>query len=147
MGLDPEERVRFRNLLSELSGERIVLLSTHIVSDVEASRPPSRIIDQRPAADARRRPRLCWRPERPRLGMGPCPADALPAARQRHLVTGTARRRDGVRARVVAETAPGAGARPAAPSLEDAYLAWIARGRWEDAAAAAAGPAAPAAAR
>src|SRR5271157_3301096 len=36
-GLDPEERVRFRNLLSELSGERIVILSTHIVSDVEAS--------------------------------------------------------------------------------------------------------------
>ena len=30
-GLDPEERVRFRNLLSELSGERIVILSTHIV--------------------------------------------------------------------------------------------------------------------
>ena len=35
-GLDPEERVRFRNLLSELSGERVVILSTHIVSDVEA---------------------------------------------------------------------------------------------------------------
>src|SRR6476661_3612708 len=36
VGLDPEERLRFRNLLSELSGERIVILSTHIVSDVEA---------------------------------------------------------------------------------------------------------------
>jgi ABC-type multidrug transport system ATPase subunit len=36
VGLDPEERVRFRNLLSDLSGQRIVLLSTHIVSDVEA---------------------------------------------------------------------------------------------------------------
>lgn len=36
-GLDPEERVRFRNLLSELSGERIVVLSTHIVSDIEAT--------------------------------------------------------------------------------------------------------------
>ncbi len=35
-GLDPEERLRFRNLLSELAGERIVILSTHIVSDVEA---------------------------------------------------------------------------------------------------------------
>ena len=35
-GLDPEERVRFRDLLSELAGERVVLLSTHIVSDVEA---------------------------------------------------------------------------------------------------------------
>jgi ABC-2 type transport system ATP-binding protein len=35
VGLDPEERVRFRNLLSELSGERIVILSSHIVSDIE----------------------------------------------------------------------------------------------------------------
>lgn len=34
-GLDPNERVRFRNLISELSEERLVLLSTHIVSDVE----------------------------------------------------------------------------------------------------------------
>lgn len=34
-GLDPSERIRFRNLISELSEERIVLLSTHIVSDIE----------------------------------------------------------------------------------------------------------------
>lgn len=34
-GLDPNERIRFRNLLSELSEDRMVLLSTHIVSDVE----------------------------------------------------------------------------------------------------------------
>ena len=34
-GLDPKERVKFRNLISELGKERIVLLSTHIVSDVE----------------------------------------------------------------------------------------------------------------
>jgi ABC-type multidrug transport system ATPase subunit len=37
VGLDPEERVRFRSLLSDLSGERIIILSTHIVSDVEAT--------------------------------------------------------------------------------------------------------------
>lgn len=35
-GLDPNERIRFRNLLSELAQERLVLLSTHIVSDVES---------------------------------------------------------------------------------------------------------------
>lgn len=34
-GLDPNERIRFRNLISELAGERLVLLSTHIVSDIE----------------------------------------------------------------------------------------------------------------
>lgn len=35
-GLDPNERIRFRNLISELAQERLVLLSTHIVSDVES---------------------------------------------------------------------------------------------------------------
>jgi ABC-type multidrug transport system ATPase subunit len=34
-GLDPKERVRFRNLIAELSKDRIVILSTHIVSDIE----------------------------------------------------------------------------------------------------------------
>ena len=34
-GLDPRERVRFRNLIHALSGDRIVILSTHIVSDIE----------------------------------------------------------------------------------------------------------------
>jgi len=42
VGLDPEERVRFRGLITELARERIVLLSTHIVSDVEAA--ASRIV-------------------------------------------------------------------------------------------------------
>lgn len=35
VGLDPSERIRFRNLISELSEDRLVLLSTHIVSDIE----------------------------------------------------------------------------------------------------------------
>src|SRR5207248_9806615 len=45
-GLDPEERVRFRNLLSDLSGERIVILSTHIVSDVEATATEIAVADR-----------------------------------------------------------------------------------------------------
>lgn len=35
-GLDPEERLRFRNLLSDLGAEKLVIMSTHIVSDVES---------------------------------------------------------------------------------------------------------------
>ncbi|MGL4736021.1 MAG: ABC transporter ATP-binding protein [Cellulosilyticaceae bacterium] len=35
VGLDPKERIRFRNLISQLGTERIILLSTHIVSDIE----------------------------------------------------------------------------------------------------------------
>jgi ABC-type multidrug transport system ATPase subunit len=37
VGLDPEERMRFRHLIADLSGDRIVILSTHIVSDLEAT--------------------------------------------------------------------------------------------------------------
>ena len=36
-GLDPKERARFRNILSTLSKDRIVILSTHIVSDIESN--------------------------------------------------------------------------------------------------------------
>ena len=35
VGLDPEERVRFRNLISDLANDCIVILSSHIVSDIE----------------------------------------------------------------------------------------------------------------
>lgn len=45
-GLDPEERVRFRNLLSELAEERIVILSTHIVGDIEATCEDIAILDE-----------------------------------------------------------------------------------------------------
>ncbi len=45
-GLDPEERVRFRNLLSDLAGQRIVVLSTHIVSDVESVATDLVVIDR-----------------------------------------------------------------------------------------------------
>lgn len=36
-GLDPEERIRFRNLLCEFAEDRIVILSTHIVEDIEST--------------------------------------------------------------------------------------------------------------
>ncbi|QNM06439.1 ABC transporter ATP-binding protein [Qiania dongpingensis] len=45
-GLDPEERVRFRNLLCETAQDRIVILSTHIVGDVEATCEHIGILDE-----------------------------------------------------------------------------------------------------
>ncbi|MFK5280165.1 ATP-binding cassette domain-containing protein, partial [Lacticaseibacillus paracasei] len=45
-GLDPEERIRFRNLLTDFANDRIVLLSTHIVSDIEATTNTIGILDQ-----------------------------------------------------------------------------------------------------
>lgn len=53
VGLDPEERVRFRNLLADLADERVVILSTHIVSDVEATATRIAVMNRgRLAADA-----------------------------------------------------------------------------------------------
>ncbi|MCI9216409.1 ABC transporter ATP-binding protein [Lachnospiraceae bacterium 42-17] len=45
-GLDPEERVRFRNLLCEIAEDRIVILSTHIVGDIEATCENIAVLDE-----------------------------------------------------------------------------------------------------
>ncbi len=45
-GLDPEERVRFRNLLCEIARDRIVILSTHIVGDIEATCEKIAVLDE-----------------------------------------------------------------------------------------------------
>ena len=120
-GLDPEERVRFRNLLAELSGERIVILSTHIVSDVEAVATDIALISGgRLVAHAS--PEMLLRMVEGKVWEWVLPSAELPAARQQHLISSTARRSDGVHARVVGERPAGAAAEPLVPTLEDAYL-------------------------
>jgi len=119
-GLDPEERVRFRNLLSELSGERIVILSTHIVSDVEATATDIALIAQGTLV-AHASPEELLRRVEGRVWEWVIPSADLNAARQRYLISNTARRSDGVHARVIGD-APPSGAHPVTPSLEDAYL-------------------------
>jgi ABC-2 type transport system ATP-binding protein len=119
-GLDPEERVRFRNLLSELSGERIVILSTHIVSDVEATATDIALIARGSLIVSATPEELLKRLEG-RVWEWVIPSNELPAARQRFLISNTLHRGDGVHARVVSSSAP-PGAVPLPPSLEDAYL-------------------------
>jgi len=120
VGLDPEERVRFRNLLSELGGERIVILSTHIVSDVEATANGIAIVD-RGRLLAHAAPEELLRQVEGRVWEWVLPSADLPAARERWKIGSTVRRADGVHARVVSEEPP-PGAKPLPPSLEDAYL-------------------------
>lgn len=119
-GLDPEERVRFRNLLSELSGERIVILSTHIVSDVEATATDIALISQGSLV-AHASPEELLRQVEGRVWEWVLPSADLNAARQKYLISNTARRSDGVHARVLGHTPPH-GAQPVTPNLEDAYL-------------------------
>ncbi len=127
-GLDPEERVRFRNLLSDLSGERIVILSTHIVSDVEATASDIALIDNGHLL-AHAAPEALLRSVSSRVWEWTVPSAELQAIRQKHLVSSTVRTGEGVRLRIVGEAAPAAEAQPAAPTLEDAYLQLIAQHR------------------
>jgi ABC-type multidrug transport system ATPase subunit len=121
VGLDPEERVRFRHLLSDLSGERIVILSTHIVSDVEATATAIAIINKG---------RLLYHLppegvlERVEGKVWSCVVGSsdLISFRQQHLISNAVRRSDGVHVRVVATEPPLSTAESVSPTLEDAYL-------------------------
>ena len=120
-GLDPEERVRFRHLLSDLAGDRIVILSTHIVSDAEAAATEVAVISHgrllRFAV-----PEALLQAVEGRVWQWVIPSAELNAARQQHLVCSTVKRADGVHVRVVADSAPSSTAVSVVPMLEDAYL-------------------------
>lgn len=125
VGLDPEERVRFRNLLSDLSGERIVVLSTHIVSDVEATATDIAIVNKGrlihhapPESILQAVAGKVWE-------LRVASAD-LPAVKQQYLVSGTLRRAAGVQVRIVSEARPAGEVQPVEPNLEDAYLYFVA---------------------
>lgn len=129
-GLDPEERVHFRSLLADLAGERIVILSTHIVSDVEAAATEVAILDGG---------RLLWhstpedllRSVEGKVWEWVVPSSELTAIRERYAVSSAVRRSDGVHLRAVAEAPPVSDARPLLPTLEDAYLHHVTAGREE----------------
>jgi ABC-2 type transport system ATP-binding protein len=124
VGLDPEERVRFRNLLSDLSGERIVILSTHIVSDVEATATRIALVNKgQLLCDAA--PENLLSEIENNVWEWTVRSDDLPALKQKHIISGTIRRSDGVQVRVVSAHQPDANARTVSPNLEDAYLFFI----------------------
>jgi len=127
-GLDPEERVRFRNLLSDLSGERIVILSTHIVSDVEASATLIALICQGRLIHCET-PEALLRGVEDKVWEWTVSSTELTALREHHLISGTIRHSDGVQVRAVADALPAPGARTAPPRLEDAYLYFVSNGR------------------
>jgi ABC-type multidrug transport system ATPase subunit len=124
VGLDPEERVRFRSLLSDLSGERIVILSTHIVSDVEAAATELALVNTgRLVIHAA--PEQLLRAVEGSVWEWEAASSDLPEIRSRHLISGTIRTSQGVRVRAVSPEAPGSGAVPVPPTLEDAYLQFV----------------------
>ncbi|MFD7642052.1 ABC transporter ATP-binding protein [Kitasatospora sp. NPDC059795] len=123
-GLDPEERVRLRNLLGELAVDRIVLLSTHIVSDVEATAADLAVLAHGRLL-RRGTPDQLLRELHGRVWeLTVAPAE-VPGLQARHRVGRTVRTADGVRLRVLAAHPPAHGAVPVPPDLEDVYLAAV----------------------
>jgi len=121
-GLDPEERIRFRNLLSELGGNRTVLLSTHIVEDIAqtcqrlAVLKDGHLIFQGTTIDAMREAQgKVWII----TTSGYKPEGNFTVVATLHMGT-TAQYR------VVGDPSPEAAAVPAEPTLEDTYV-WLMR--------------------
>jgi ABC-2 type transport system ATP-binding protein len=129
-GLDPEERVRFHNLLAEIGENVIVILSTHIVSDVSDLCARMAIIHQGrvlltggPIELTRALAGRVWQKAIARSELDAARA-AYPVISTR-LVAGT------TLVNAVGDSAPGAGFAPIEPTLEDVYFAAIA-GRLQD---------------
>jgi ABC-2 type transport system ATP-binding protein len=124
VGLDPEERVRFRNLLSDLAGERIVILSTHIVSDVESTATDIAII-HKGHLKAHALPEQLLKGMEGLVWEWMVASQDLPTLKQQYLVSGTIRRMDGIEVRAVSEVKPCPDARSVTPNLEDVYLSMV----------------------
>jgi ABC-type multidrug transport system ATPase subunit len=121
VGLDPEERVRFRNLLAEIAHGRVVILSTHIVSDVEAVATRIALLSRGRLASFTTPEELLARAAGRVFTAVVAPSEVA-AAQAAVPVSGLVRRSEGVHVRWVGRGDALAGARPAEPTLEDAYL-------------------------
>ncbi len=126
VGLDPEERVRFRNLLADLAGERIVILSTHIVSDVESTATDIAIIS-RGHLKVRALPEQLLKQMEGTVWEWTITSDELPAIKKQFLISGTIRRTEGIEVRAVSKSQPHPQAKLVTPNLEDVYLSMVAQ--------------------
>jgi len=124
-GLDPAERVRFLNLLSELGEQAVVLLSTHIVEDVRELCTRMAIIDRgRILLEAE--PLHAVAALRGRLWRRVVAREALATLEREHAVISTKLLAGRTLVHVYADAAPGAGFEAVEPDLEDVYFSTMA---------------------
>jgi len=124
-GLDPAERVRFLNLLSELGENSVVLLSTHIVEDVSELCTRMAIID-RGEILLEAEPLRAVGELRGRIWRRVITKEELPALQREHAVISTKLLAGRTLVRVCSDTAPGPGFEPAEPDLGDVYFSTMA---------------------
>lgn len=119
-GLDPQERIRLRNILSELAENRIVLLSTHIVSDMEFI--AGQVIMMRAGGILRTGTTAdLLRQMEGKVWLADIPHEALARAKARYIIGNILQRPDGVELRIVGDAPPDLACRPASPVLEDVF--------------------------
>jgi ABC-2 type transport system ATP-binding protein len=134
-GLDPEERVRFLNLLSEIGEASAVILSTHIVEDVEELCSNLAIIDRGEILLAGA-PAHVIGDIRGRIWRRSVTREELPALEREHSVISTKLLAGQTIAHVYAEESPGSGFESVEPDLKDVYFVVMAGHRGARAAAA-----------
>ncbi len=123
-GLDPEERVRFRNILSDTGHSKLVILSTHIVSDIESIATEIAIMRNGTLA-------ACGTPESLlRAAVGKVWECIVPSTEFEQLrgtlkVSSAIRRPDGIHMRFVHPESPVPNAISTEPNLEDSFLYWM----------------------
>jgi ABC-type multidrug transport system ATPase subunit len=120
-GLDPEERIRFRNLLSELSGDRLVILSSHIVSDLEAVATSIAVMN-RGKLVIHAAPEELLQSVNGKVWEIVVTSSDLAGIRKKYITGSTTRTPEGVKVRIVGENPPEHEAYQVTPTIEDAYL-------------------------
>ena len=120
-GLDPNERIRFRNLISELSEDRIVLLSTHIVSDIEYIASEILLMkDGRITLSGTAEEVIASMPER--VWLFSVPKEQVDRYLAAYRVSNLKTTPAGATLRVLSAECPAAGAVETAATLEDVFL-------------------------
>ena len=126
-GLDPKERVRFRNIISSLGKNRIVLLSTHIVSDVDYI--ADQILIMRKGEIIRKGTQRQLAKEAGQIAWK-CrvPEEEAEAYGEKFIVSNLRNCREGAKLRIVSERKPFPDAEGEEASLEDLYLYFTCQG-------------------
>lgn len=120
-GLDPKERIRFRNLLSDFSTNRIVLFSTHIISDVEFVAQDVLIVKNGQLVN-RNTPEGFLKQIERRVWSVTCTEQELSTVQKQFQVSSVTRTYDGLSLRIVSDQHPLPNAQTVTPTLEDLYL-------------------------